>query len=188
MVLLGFCWVPLSTEFFRQEYWSELPFPSPGDLPEPGIKPMFPAIQADSLLSEPPRRPTTWFWQLRPGEDWAWRRHSYLDRGNSGVVKCAGTPTASATRATVLLESSPSLLETSLSHVLLFATLRTVAYQVPPSMGFSRQGYCSGLAFPSPGDLPDPGIAPRSPTLQADTTVWVTREASGSWQLEGLFG
>ena len=69
MVLLGFCRVPLSTEFFRQEYWSELPFPSPGDLPEPGIKPMFPAIQADSLLSEPPRRPTTCFWQLRPGED-----------------------------------------------------------------------------------------------------------------------
>ena len=40
----------------------------------------------------------------------------------------------------------------------------TVAYQVPPSMGFSRQGYWSGLPFPSPGDLPDPGIEPRSPT------------------------
>ena len=69
MVLLGFCRVPLSTEFSRQEYWSELPVPSPGDLPEPGIKPMFPAIQADFLLSEPPGRPTTCFWQLCPGED-----------------------------------------------------------------------------------------------------------------------
>ena len=41
----------------------------------------------------------------------------------------------------------------------------TVAYQAPPSMGFSRQEYCSGLPFPSPGDLPHPGIEPRSPAL-----------------------
>ena len=45
----------------------------------------------------------------------------------------------------------------------------TVAYQASPSMGFSRQGYWSGLTFPSPGDLPNPGIKPRSPALQADT-------------------
>ena len=50
----------------------------------------------------------------------------------------------------------------------LFATLWTVAYQAPPSMGLSRQEYWSGLPFPSPGDLPDPGIEPRSPTLEAD--------------------
>ena len=47
----------------------------------------------------------------------------------------------------------------------------TVAYQDPPSMGFSRQEYWSGLLFPSPGDLPDPGIEPRSPALQADTLL-----------------
>ena len=52
-----------------------------------------------------------------------------------------------------------------LSRVQLFVTPRTVAYQVPPSMGFSRQAYWSGLLFPSPGDLPDPGIEPRSPAL-----------------------
>ena len=52
----------------------------------------------------------------------------------------------------------------SLSHVQLFATPWTVAYQAPPSMGFSRQEYWSGLPFPSPGDLPNPGIKPRSPT------------------------
>ena len=46
----------------------------------------------------------------------------------------------------------------SLSHVRLFATPWTVAYQAPPSMGFSRQDCWSGLPFPSPGDLPDPGI------------------------------
>ena len=56
----------------------------------------------------------------------------------------------------------------SLSHVQLFATLWTVAHQAPPSMGFSRQEYWGGLPFPSPGDLPNPGIEPRSPTLQAD--------------------
>ena len=55
-----------------------------------------------------------------------------------------------------------------LSRVRLFATPRTVAYQTPPSMGFSRQEYWSRLPFPSPGDLPDPGIEPRSPALQGD--------------------
>ena len=44
-----------------------------------------------------------------------------------------------------------------------------VAFQAPLSMGFSRQKYWSGLPFPSPGDLPNPGIKPRSPTLQADS-------------------
>ena len=57
----------------------------------------------------------------------------------------------------------------SLSRVQLFATPWTVAYQAPPSMRFSRQEHWSGLPFPSPGDLPYPGIEPWSPTLQADT-------------------
>ena len=56
----------------------------------------------------------------------------------------------------------------SLSHVRLFATPWTVARQAPLSMGFSRQEYWSGLPFPSPGDLPNPGIEPGSPALQAD--------------------
>ena len=56
----------------------------------------------------------------------------------------------------------------SLSHVRLFSTLWTVAHQAAPSMGFSRQENWSGLPFPSLGDLPNPGIEPRSPTLQAD--------------------
>ena len=55
-----------------------------------------------------------------------------------------------------------------LSHVRLFVTPWTVAYQASPSMGFSRQEYWSGLPFPSPVDLPDPGIKPWSPALQAD--------------------
>ena len=53
--------------------------------------------------------------------------------------------------------------------VRLFATPWTVAYQAPPSMEFSRQEYWSGLPFPSPGDVPNPGIKPGSPALQAGT-------------------
>ena len=56
-----------------------------------------------------------------------------------------------------------------LSRVRLFATPWTVAYYAPLSMGLSRQEYWSGLPFPSPEDLPDPGIKPSSPALQADT-------------------
>ena len=56
----------------------------------------------------------------------------------------------------------------SLSRVPLFVTPWTVAYQAPQSMGFSRQEYWSGLPFPSPWDLPNPGIKPGSPALQAD--------------------
>ena len=59
----------------------------------------------------------------------------------------------------------------SLSRVRLFATPWTVAYQAPPSVGFSRQECWSGLPFPSPGDLPDPGIEPGSPALQADALL-----------------
>ena len=62
-----------------------------------------------------------------------------------------------------------------LSRVLLLATPWTIAHQPPLSMEFSRQKYCSGLPFPSPGDLPDPGIKPGSPALQADSTIWATR-------------
>ena len=57
----------------------------------------------------------------------------------------------------------------SLGHVWLFGTPWTVAHKAPPSMGFSRQEYWSGLPFPFPGDLPNSGIEPRSPVLQADS-------------------
>ena len=59
----------------------------------------------------------------------------------------------------------------TLSRVQLFATPWTVAYQAPPSLGFSRQEYWSGLPFPSPGDLPKPGIKPGCPALQADALL-----------------
>ena len=51
--------------FSRQEYWSGLLFPSPGDLPNPGIEPGSPALEADALTSEPPGKP------IKPGNAWA---------------------------------------------------------------------------------------------------------------------
>ena len=79
----------------------------------------------------------------------------------------------------------------SLSRVWLFATPWTVAHQAPQSLGFSRHEYGSGLPFPSPGNLPDPGIEPRSPALQADAltseppgkpcvTIRIGKEGTGS--------
>ena len=55
------CQVPLSMGYFMQEYWNGLPLPASGDLPHPGIQPVFPvssALQADSLLGEPLRKPS----------------------------------------------------------------------------------------------------------------------------------
>ena len=68
----------------------------------------------------------------------------------------------------------------SLSRVRLFVTPWTVAHQAPLSVGFSRQEYWSGLLFSSPGDLPNPRIEPRSPTLQADS---LTSEPPGKASL-----
>ena len=68
------------------------------------------------------------------------------------------------------------------SYVQLFVTPWTVAHQAPLSMGFSRQGYWSGLPFPSPGDLPNPGIKPGSPALQADLLPSAAAAAAKSLQ------
>ena len=110
--------------FSRHECWSGLPLPSPGDLPDPGIEPGSPTLQADALQSEPPGKP------------------NYIHKVKVKVK--------------------------SFSRVRLFVTPWTVAYQAPPSMGFSRQECWSRLPFPSPGDLPNPGIEPGSPALRAD--------------------
>ena len=70
----------------------------------------------------------------------------------------------------------------SLSRVRLFGTPWTVAYQAPPPMGFSRQKCWSGLPFPSPGNLPDPGIKSGSSALQADA---LPSEPTGKPKIEG---
>ena len=66
-----------------------------------------------------------------------------------------------------------------LSHFQLFVTLWTVGCQAPLSMGFSRQEYWSGLPFPSPGDLSNPGIKPASPVASALAGRFFTTEPPG---------
>ena len=64
---------PPFMEFSRQEYWSGLPFPSPGDLPHPGIEPKFSTLQADTLLPEPPGKPRSYLkWELFMGHQVEW--------------------------------------------------------------------------------------------------------------------
>ena len=72
-----------------------------------------------------------------------------------------------------------------LSHVQLFATPCTVAHQAPLSMEFSRQEYWSGLPFPTPRDLPDPGIKPLSPAFPALAGRFFT--ASATWEVPHIF-
>ena len=87
-------------EFSRQVYWSGLPFPSPGNLPDPGIKPRSPALQADALLSEPPGKPYGCeSWTIKKAERqridafelWCWRRLLRVPwtarRSNQSILK-----------------------------------------------------------------------------------------------------
>ena len=71
----------------------------------------------------------------------------------------------------VVVHTNMLLLFSLLSHVQLFATPWTVAHQAPLSVGVHRQEYCSEQSFPSSVDLPDPGIEPSFPTLQADSLL-----------------
>ena len=94
-----------------------------------------------------------------------------LSGGISGNVLNHSAPQFSHLKdgKTVILTSwvAVNIRVKSLSHAQFFATPWTVAYQAPPSMEFSRQEDWSGSPFPSPGDLPDLGIEPRSPAVQA---------------------
>ena len=126
---------PLSVGFSRQEYWTGLPFPHPGDLPNPGTEPLFPAAAAaakslqscltlcDPIDGSPPGSPIPGILQARTLE---WVAISF---SNAWKWKVKGK---------------------SLSRVRLLGTPCTAAYQVPPSMGFSRQEYRSGVPLPSP--------------------------------------
>ena len=87
-----------------------------------------------------------------------------------------------STDQTTWLPRLNSLKDYSFSCVWLFVTPWTVAHQAPLSMELSRQEYWSVYPFPSPGDLPNTEIEPGSPALQADSTVWATREAH-AWSL-----
>ena len=102
-----------------------------------------------------------------PGESQEW-----------GSLRAAVYGVAQSRTQLKWLSSWQYLLYVSRSVVSDSATPWIGARQAPLSLGFSRQEYWSGLPFPAPGDLPEPGIEPWSPTLQAASTVWATREAT----------
>ena len=109
----------------------------------------------------------------------------YLDKAI--ILKDTCTPIFTAALFTIAKTwKQPKVKVKLLSPVQLFATPWTVAYQALLSMGFSRQEYWSRLPFPSPGDFPDPGIQPGSPTLEADA---LTSEPPGKpkYSFEPLF-
>ena len=113
---------PLSMGFRRQEYWSGLPFLSLGDLPNPGIEPRSPALQADALPSEPPGK-------------------AVVDISLSIMIisSCMFVAANGIGMKVLVTQSCPTL-----------ETPWTVACPVPLSMEFSRQEYWSGLPFPFP--------------------------------------
>ena len=148
------CQAPLSMGFSRQEYWSGLRFPSPGDLPEPGIKPGSPASQVDSLLlSHEGSLPNP-----AAAAAAAKSLQSYPTLCDPIDGSPPGSPVPEILQARTLEWVAISFSNAwkwknkvkSLSHVQLLATLWTAPHQAPPSMGFSRQEYWSGVPSPSP--------------------------------------
>ena len=155
---------PLSMGFSRQEYWSGLPLPSPGDLPNPGVKPGSPALQADALPSEPPGKSHEDHEEHSPESCSLYSKH---DSKNWDPIEallwfvqseCACVHVCSVTSVvsnSVWPQGSPIaglllLLLSRFSHVRLCGTPWAAAYQPSPSMGFFRQEYCSGVPLPSP--------------------------------------
>ena len=129
---------PPSMEFSRQEYWSGLPFPPPGDILSPGIEPespASPALQAGAIREDP---------------------------------SCPETYIEAIKHRILFYKSHHVCCTESLSCVRLFATPCTAAHQVLLSMGFTRQESWNGLLFPPPGGLPNPWMEPQplvSPAL-----------------------
>ena len=154
---------PPSMGFSRQEDWSGVSFPTPGHLPDRGIEPTSPALAGGFSTTEPLG---TWL-------PIAFRNvyHFQLE-GFGKRATCTETETCRAHIGSTHQNAKGVKVKVkSLGRVQFFVTPWTVSHQAPPSMGFSRQEYWSGLPFPSPGDLPNQGIKPGSPALQAEGVV-----------------
>ena len=165
---------PLSMGFSRREYWSGLPVPSLGDLPNSGIKSWSSALQADSFPSEPPRKHHSLLKCLFI----SYQTNSNLledRRGNSciilSLVQCLKLKLLHKECLSELTLLGEGVVIQSLSCVWLHATLWAAAHQAPLSMGFSRREYWSGLPCPPSGDLPNSGIEPRFPSLEVNSLL-----------------
>ena len=132
--------------FPRQEYWSGLLFPPPGDLPDPEMEPRSPTLQADSLLSEPRGKP------LAAAAKSLQSCPTLCDPIDSSPTRLPRPWDSQGKNTGVGCHFRLQCVKVkSLSRVRLLTTPWTVAYQSPPSMGFSRQEYWSGVPLPSLG-------------------------------------
>ena len=150
---------PPSLGFSRQEHWSGLPFPSP--MHEREKWKWSRSVVSDSSQPQglqPTRLLHPWDF---PGKSTGVGCHCTI---SPSVVLFRKIKITTSWMHKFLTDLEVKWSEVKLlSRVQLFATPWTVAYQASPSMGFSRQEYWSGLPFPSPGDLPDPGSNPGLP-------------------------
>ena len=148
-----------------QEYWSELPLPSPGDLPHPGIKPRSSALEADSLLSEPPAKPLLFFLFFSGSEL----------VGFPGNWSFSATPYPRLTQKARLLQL-PWLIEGRPPHVLGKPTVSAITAQTGPPLSLF-EGPGSQRCWVCPGQECRPGGSTRAPppgVLQlTDGLMWV---------------
>ena len=151
------CQARLPVEFFLQGFWSRLPFPALGDLPDPGIEPISPASPALGGGFFPP-----WATWEAPVIKYRHKRcsHSVCHRCWYAWSSYDGSVLRVTEEVLWLRLSSWK----SLSRVWVFATPWTIQ-----SMEFSRPEYWSGYPFPPPGDLPNPGIEPKPPAWQVNS-------------------
>ena len=141
---------PLSTGLSRQEQWSGLPFPSPGDLLDPGIEPMSPALQADSFPTELGEKPYIKWISARRIK---FICHSVIFTYSHVIYATYIYVTHKEIHMYTNLIAFKVLLLLLLSRfsrVWLCVTLWIAAHLAPLSMGFSRQEHWSELPFPSP--------------------------------------
>ena len=142
---------PPSIQLSRQQYWSGLPFPSPGDIPDPGIEPRSPPLQADTLPSELPRKPTATATAAKSLQSCPTLCDpiDFSPPGSTvlGILQVRTLEWVAISFSNAWMWKGKVK---SLSRVWLLATLWPAAYQVPPSMGFSRQEYLSGVPLSSP--------------------------------------
>ena len=146
------CQTPLSMEFSTQEYWTGLTFVSPGDHPNPGIKPGFPSLLPYSLPSEPPGKPTITYATAAKSLQSCLTLCEPID-GNPPGSPIPGILQARTLEWVAISFSSAwkwKMKVKSLSCVRLLATPWTTAYQAPPSTEFSRQEDWNGVPMPSP--------------------------------------
>ena len=127
-----------------------MPIPSPGDLPNPGIKPGSPTLQADSLPAEPPGKPK----YTRVGSLSLLQQIFPIQELNWGLLHCKQILYQLSYQIRSVAQSCPTL-----CNPMDCSLLGSSVY------GFSRQEYWSRLPYPPPGDLPNPGIKPTSPAF-----------------------